>query len=543
MTPNRSQGGAPAPDYLVTLRRRKWWLIGLTLLVPMLAVVLSLRQHKVYEAKAEVVVNRQNLAASLAGTADTTAFQDPTRFVETQARIASIPEVAARTLRALGLNQRTVDDLLANSDVTAEPNVDLLAFRVRDRNPLLARRLASEYAKQFSRYHTEVDTASLSRTLDEVRARINDVQSRGGASSALLRSLVDKEQQLQTLESLQAANAFLVRPADAAGKVKPRPLLNGLVGGLLGLGLGLGLVFLIEAVDTRVRSGEELTERLGLPLLGRISEPPRRLRSKNDLVMVAEPESVEAEAFRMLRTNVDFANLDRDAKVIMVSSAVGGEGKSTTAANLAVSFARAGRRVLLAELDLRRPNLGSMLKTYPAAGLVDVLLGYATLDDAIEQIQIAGGAPAANGRGQRGGEFEFLAAGPAPTDVGEMFGSRKLGQVLDAMRSRADVVLLDAPPLLLVGDAMALSAQADALILIAKPQMIRRPMVKDLRRFLDATPTEKLGVVLTGDSAAGLGYAYAGYPSVVHVEHRSVIDVLTRRKRKSAHPREPSRSG
>jgi Mrp family chromosome partitioning ATPase len=111
------------------------------------------------------------------------------------------------------------------------------------------------------------------------------------------------------------------------------------------------------------------------------------------------------------------------------------------------------------------------------------------------------------------------------------------------MRSRADVVLLDAPPLLLVGDAMALSAQADALILIAKPQVIRRPMVKDLRRFLDATPTEKLGVVLTGDSATGLGYAYAGYPSVAHVEHRSVIDVLTRRKRKSAHPREPLRSG
>src|SRR5580765_1113256 len=248
MSTNRSQSGASAPEFLSTLKRRKWWLIGLTILLPTLAVLLSLHQHKVYQAKAEVVVNRQNLAASLTGTADTTAFQDPTRFVETQARIASIPEVAARTLRALGLS-RSVDDLLANSDVTAEPNVDLLAFRVRDRNPQLSRRLASEYARQFSRYHTEVDTAALSRTLSEVRSRINEVQNRGGTSAALLRSLLDKEQQLQTLESLQSANAFLVRPADIASKVKPRPLLNGIIGALLGLGLGLGLVFLVEAVD------------------------------------------------------------------------------------------------------------------------------------------------------------------------------------------------------------------------------------------------------------------------------------------------------
>jgi polysaccharide biosynthesis transport protein len=539
MSTNRSQGGASAPDYLLTLKRRKWWLIAPTILVPTLAVALSLHQHKVYQAKAEVVVNRQNLAASLAGTADTTAFQDPTRFVETQARIASIPEVAARTLRALGL-QRTVDDLLANSDVTAEPNVDLLAFRVRDRDPQLARRLASEYARQFSRYHTEVDTTALSRTLTEVRSRIDEVQNRGGASAALLRSLLDKEQQLQTLESLQSANAFLVRPSDVAGKIRPRPLLNGFIGVLLGFGLGLGLVFLIEAVDTRVRSGEELTERLGLRLLGRIPEPSRRLRSNADLVMVVEPESVDAEAFRMLRTNLDFANLDREAKVIMISSAIGGEGKSTTAANLAIAFARAGRKVLLAELDLRRPNLGKMLKSYPPAGLVDVLLGYVPLEEAIERISVERTIPAANGRGTRGTEIEFLSAGPTLADVGELFGSRKLEQVLDRLRGRADLILLDAPPLLLVGDAMALSAKADALLLVARPQVIRRPMLKELRRFLDATPTEKLGVVLTGDSsAAGLGYSYAGYSSIAEAEHRSILDVLARRKRTRAPDRTP----
>lgn len=525
----RLQPGASAPDYLLTLKRRKWWLIGMTVLLPTLAVLLSLKQHALYEAKAEVIVNRQNLAASLAGTGDTTSFQDPTRFVETEARIASIPEVAARALRAVGLTSRTADELLSSSDVSAEPNVDLLAFKVRDPSRLVAQRLATAYARQFSQYRTELDTAALSRTLKEVRDRINQGDT-SGASSALLKSLIDKEQQLQTLVSLQSANAFLVRPADVAQKVRPRPLLNGLIAGLLGLGVGLGLAFLVEAVDTRVRSGEELVERLGLPLLGRIPEPPRRLRTKGELVMLREPESVEAEAFRMLRTSVDFANLDSDAKVIMVTSAISGEGKSTTVANLAVSYARAGRQVLLAELDLRRPNLGPLLKVHPVTGLVDVLLGYAELDDAIHRIPIDGVSPGGNGRGAQGGHLDFVAAGAAPSDVGELFGSRRLDQLLDVLRKQADLVLLDAPPLLLVGDAMALSAQADALLLVSKSKVIRRPMLRELRRFLEASPTVKLGVVLTGDETMMTGYSYAGYGAHSSSERRSMINVVRRRK-------------
>lgn len=534
MSSSRLQSGASAPDYLLTLKRRKWWLIGMTLVLPAIAVSLSLQQHALYEAKAEVVVNRQNLAASLTGTADATAFQDPTRFVETQARIASIPEVAARALRAAGLTRRAVDDLLANSDVSAEPNVDLLAFKVRDPNRALAQRLATQYASQFSLYRTELDTAALTRTLKEVRDRIDQLQ-KSGASAALLRSLVAKEQQLQTLESLQSANAFLVRPADVAKKVRPRPLSNGFIGGLLGLGIGLALAFLVEAADTRVRSGEELVERLGLPLLGRVPEAPRRLRTKGELVMLAEPESVEAEAFRMLRTNVDFANLDRDAKVIMVTSAIGGEGKSTTAANLAVSYARAGRNVVLAELDLRKPNLAPMLKVHPISGLVDVLLGYAELRDAMRTIPLETGIPDANGKSGQGGRLDFLPAGAVQAPVGELFGSRKLDQLLDVLRKHADLVILDAPPLLLVGDAMALSTQADALLLIARPKVIRRPMLKELRRFLDATPTEKLGVVLTGDEGIVGGYAYPGYGYGASPEpnRRSLKDTLGERSRKA----------
>src|SRR5207248_1374590 len=145
--------------------------------------------------------------------------------------------------------------------------------------------------------------------------------------------------------------------------------------------LGIGLAFLWEALDTRVRSAEEIDERLKLPLLGRLPEPAKRLRMENRLAMVDEPTSAGAEAFRMLRTNVDFANLERGAKTIMVTSAVEGEGKSTTAANLAVAFARSGKRVVLIDLDLRRPFVDKFFTANGHPGVTQVALGMASLEE------------------------------------------------------------------------------------------------------------------------------------------------------------------
>ena len=142
---------------------------------------------------------------------------------------------------------------------------------------------------------------------------------------------------------------------------------------MLGLMLGIGLAFARDALDTRVRSAAEIGDRLQTTLLARIAAPPRALRRRNRLVMIASPHSAQAEAFRMLRANLEFVNLDRGARSIMVTSALEKEGKSTTVANLAVALARAGKKVALVDLDLRRPAIATFFALpYSLPGVTNI---------------------------------------------------------------------------------------------------------------------------------------------------------------------------
>ena len=235
-------------------------------------------------------------------------------------------------------------------------------------------RLATSYAGQFTLFRRELDTASLERARTEVASRISVLKSSGEQSSALYADLVNKEQQLRTMEALETSNAFLVRSANDVVQVQPRPTRNGVLGLALGVVFGIMLAFLWEAVDTRLRSAEEISERLQLPLLARLPSPPKAIRNENGLVMLRDPTGIQAEAFRMLRTNLEFANLERGARTIMFTSAVEGEGKSTTVANLAIALARAGRHVILVDLDLRRPFINRFFAMNGHAGVTDVAL-------------------------------------------------------------------------------------------------------------------------------------------------------------------------
>jgi polysaccharide biosynthesis transport protein len=504
-------------DYVHVARRRKWIILQAVIIVPAVAVLLSARQAKQYEACANVLLSYQNLASSLTGTPDSSIYQPVERIAETQAELAQVPAVSQRAARRLNVSNRSARKILDETSVTANPNSNILQFCTKDTDRALAPRIATTYAEAFVEYRHELDTTELANARKSVQARIKQLEATGGTDTPLYRTLVSSSEQLRAMESLQTANAKVVKQAREAVQVAPRPLRSGLLGLLLGVVLGIGLAFLREALDTRVRNAEEIGERLGLPLLARLPEPPRRLRRENRLAMVTDPNGVHAEAFRILRTNLDFVRLDREARTIMITSAIEGEGKSTTAANLAIALARVGQRVALVDLDLRRPFLHRFFDLNGRPGLTQVALGHARLSEALTPVPVLAGdgrvrTGNGNGAGRVEGVLEVLTSGPIPPNVDEFVGSRAVADILSELRARADIVIVDSTPLLVVGDAMALTRSVDALIIATRMNVVRRPMLRELRRVLDASPAQKLGFVVTGaEVEEGYGYGYGGY--------------------------------
>lgn len=532
---DRSAQPLTLADYLAILRRRKWVIIVALVLVPATAFVMAIRQPAVYRASADVLLSRQNLGAQVSGIQDPTVYQDPARWAQTQADIARAPEVADRAADELGS-----DTPLGRYTVSPKANADLLVFTVSAGDRDNAARLANAYAEAFTEYRSELDTRALVLAQAQLGERLSDLRAEGQQDSALYASLVENEQQLKTLALLTAPNT-VVRPATTAEQTEPRPKRVALLGAVLGLVLGLGIALLWETLDKRVRSEEEIEEMIGVPVLARLAEPYGRLRRNRRLAAVHEPHSPQAEAFRMLRTTVEFANLDLGARSILVTSAVQREGKSTTIANLAAAFAQSGRRVVLVDLDLRQPSLASFFRRVGQPGVAEVVRGEATLEDALlsvtmpeaELAQLPNGQEpgSTNGHALRAPTLEVLTAGiRLPGDPSQFVTSRAVADLLEQLRERADLVLIDAPPVLAVGDAMMLSRQIDALLVVARVAAVPRPALQQLRRVLSTTSAPTLGLILTGSAlAASYGYGPYGYKQTESGSRRAPVAPGARR--------------
>lgn len=519
ISPNRPTSLA---DYLAILRRH-WWVIAIPLVVaPIGAFLAASSEQAVYQATSTVYINRTPAVATATGVYDQSASTDPVRFFQTQADLARKPALLERAVRAAHVSGITAGDLAGNSSVTPSSNADLLIFNVQNANPDVAVALSKAYAHEFTKYEPAQNVTALTSALKTLDTKLASLRSQGITKGAVYDQLVERESQLAAALAIGGGPApQVVQPAGGASKIKPRPKRNALLGLALGAILGIGLAFLREALDRRVWSEDAIESILALPLLGRLPKPPREFRRTNELVMVSEPGRPAAEAFRKLRTNLEFANLDREHRTIMISSSVEQEGKSTTVGNLGVALARAGRRVAIVDLDLRRPLMHRFFRVGAVPGVTDVVSGRATLADAIREIPIGDqrsqgllARHALSGNGSmppQGPSLSLLPAGSARFDPGEFILDEGLYAVLGEMRKDWDVVLIDAPPMSVVGDALSLSAGVDAIIVVAKLGLVHPGMLHELSRLLEASPTDKLGFVVTGAEHGpvyGYGYGY-----------------------------------
>jgi capsular exopolysaccharide synthesis family protein len=498
---------------VAVLRRRLPLIVACVVAVPAVAFAVSKAQTPVHEGSATVLVTFKDPSADVRGNVDGVFNRDDAqRFAVTQASLARTPELAGRVVRRLP-GRRTAQEFLDSSSALPRPGTDLIDFTVRDEKASRARRAAAIYAKQFIAYRGRLERGSLRAALRDVDRRRAGLRSRGRTRSQRYQRLTARSRTLRSLAALPAANAFFVSSADATHQLEPRTVRNVAFGLALGLVLAFGLVLLREAFDTRPRNGLEIADALAIPLLGRLPTPARRRGNDGKPEVLKAPDGHDAEAFRTLRASLAVATAQAPAQTLLVVSGVQGEGKTTTVANLAATMARAGQRVVVVDLDLRNPGLARTFGLN-GPGLADVALGTAELEEALAQVRLryGGGKNRQDLEELGNGRLEVLTAGTPVSDPGELVGTERLGEILTALRLRADVVVIDCPPWLQVGDGLLLSARADALLVVARIGTVRREALAELRKLLEASRARALGVVLTGaEHEDRVGYSHGYY--------------------------------
>lgn len=293
----------------------------------------------------------------------------------------------------------------------------------------------------------------------------------------------------------------VVTPAvPPASPSSPNTRLNLVLGLLLGLGLGIGIAVLRAALDNRIRGEADLRTVTQIPVLGGISFDPDA--TKQPLLTQTSPQGPRAESFRQLRTNLQFANVANHARTILVTSSLPGEGKSTTATNLAISIAQSGLSVCLIDADLRRPMINDYLGLERNAGLTTALVGESPFENLLQQW---------------GDDHLFvLTSGQIPPNPSELLGSTEMQTLLKDLQLSFDMVIVDAPPLLPVTDATVLSQHVDGVVLVVGTHTIRKQELNRSLSALDMVEARLLGVVLNRVPAKGAdsySYSYASYES------------------------------
>lgn len=515
------------------LLARRWAVILPALvLVPLLTLLFALRQHKTYSANAQVLLTYSNIGATLNGLSTNYAVTAPMRNVATQAALARTPGVAREALNLSGLSGSTTD-FLNRSSVSSSTGDDLLTFSVTDASPGRTMRLATNYARAYVDYRARVVSQSVASALDGVTRQLSSLNASGQAASATAHFLAHEQQQLVAMRAEGTNDVVLAQPAQTATVVGPHPARSAVLGLGIGVLLAAALVFLMESLDKRA-TVEEVEGRLRLRHLasipaasqwqragqlvrgrtrqlvaavsdqsGREKRRSRRDRAGSDgadavgssppvppLAVLRDPFGREAEAFSVLKSSLEFARLEHEFKTLMLTSARRYRGKAEVAADLAVSLTQAGRRVLLCDLDTQRSSVTSLFGLEERPGVTEVALGQCALEEALVSIPTL--------------SLQVLPFGGLPPHSG-FLGTRAVADLVEGLRDvSADLVLIDAPPLLASGEAQTLGALADALV-VAVADPVRPADLADLGVTLARLPARPLGLITVGVPHASEG--------------------------------------
>ena len=524
MTPRPTPAGAGRR--LGALRRR-WRLIVMVALVALaVAVVWSVRRAPIYQATASVLVSPVATPSGPGTPGQLLSMRD-----EQQVAV-SLP--VARIVVERFASSATPEQLLRHVTVEVPRGSRILRIGYADRDRATARTGANAFATAYLAYRRDAVAAQVQSLVANLTRQIADLTAKKQAQESVLapereatpaerdaaltlreaygRRIAELQQQRRALQGAPVDPGSVIRPAALPGRSLRGPLANAGLGLTVGLLLGAALALVYDRVDRRLRGRDDLAELLDRPVLTPI--PPLtswrqrfgRRRRAPELVMLEQPNSPGAEAYRALRTRVTFLASRLQVTSIMVTSAGPAEGKSTVAANLALALAETERDVLLVSADLRQPRVHQFFALPNRSGLPDVLT-----DDLLRDGKVPASAMEDRIAGELWSVTRYLwvmVSRPASPQVAAQLGSDAMRRLLEAQRESFDFIILDCPPALAAADALALAPLVDAVLVVADRGSTNRKAVARLREQLEQVGGKVLGAVLNRDPTGPRAYQY-----------------------------------
>ncbi|MDO7867845.1 polysaccharide biosynthesis tyrosine autokinase [Nocardioides jiangxiensis] len=425
-------------ELLRTLRRRWKTIAAITLVAVIGSLTLSLRATEIYQSTAQVFITTDSSNVQETALGNTYTQQR----MDTYAQLATHRVLLAQVIDQLNL-ELSPTDLAGRIHAEVQPNTTILRITVSDTDPKNAQKIAQVEADQLVEFLRKLETPSTSE-VSQIQPTVTDPAT--------------------------------FNPV----KVSPQTSLNLVVALLIGLTTGIAVAIARELLDQTVKSATDVEKAADVPLMAAIGYDPSV--EKSPLVLDISSFSPRAEAFRLLRTNLQFLDLDHPPRAIVITSSVSGEGKTTSSTNLALALAQAGRRVLLVDGDLRRPRVAQLMGMDGSIGLTTVLVGRTKLEDSIQRHKESG--------------VHVLASGPTPPNPSEILQANATHDLLGRLRDAYDIVIIDAPPLLPVADAALLATAADGAIIVTRHGKTTRDQLEGAAHRLAAVGARTFGVVL-----------------------------------------------
>jgi len=452
--------------YINVLRRWEWLITAVAVVSAVTAGIVSLQLPKTYASTTEALVSPKQVL-SVTNVADPNQLPNVDQLVLTYLALIDTDPVR-RGLVKSGV-PRTADELRGRLTAVRVPDTTLIQVTAHDRDPAVA-------------------LLEAQNVISNVNISLRDLQAKvpGASQNSRLEALVPWEVPTQ-------------RPTVPVSPNIPQNILLALGGGLL---LGIGIAFSLERLDTTIKAETDVRLKLSQPLLGSIFNRPvakADVKAGVEIAVVGAtrgPDPV-AEQYRALRTNIMFSRLDQSVSTIAVTSTLSGEGKSTTACNLAVVMAQAGFRVILVDADLRRPSLHRVFGLQRNTGLGNLTLEGGPVDGFLSETDIP--------------NLRVLCSGPLPPNPSELLGSNTMQRIIGGLKATADVLIFDTPPIGTFTDATVLGAMVDGVVLVV--EYGRTPINRIFRSLetLDAVGIRPLGVLLNKSKASEQSDSYFDY--------------------------------